>query len=116
MDDAPNLPLAVIILALFFAIPRLAVSAGGVGDVVAQLFVPPNRGLGWPRGVQESDEPWGWHVGPSGGGPGERGPDLDEPVLFELIDVVDLDGWETRDELLIDVHPVPTTRPHRLAA
>ncbi len=24
------------------------------------LFVPPSRDLGWPRGVQESDAPWGW--------------------------------------------------------
>jgi hypothetical protein len=27
----------------------------------ASLFVPPDHRLGWPRGVQESDEPWGWH-------------------------------------------------------
>jgi len=26
----------------------------------ASLFVPPDRTLGWPRGVQESDAPWGW--------------------------------------------------------
>ena len=29
-------------------------------DVLASLFVPPDRALGWPIGVQESDEPWGW--------------------------------------------------------
>ena len=28
--------------------------------VFASLFVPPDRTLGWPRGVQESDAPWGW--------------------------------------------------------
>ncbi|HET7030947.1 MAG TPA: hypothetical protein VFI34_10585 [Candidatus Limnocylindrales bacterium] len=27
----------------------------------ASLFVPPDRTLPWPRGVQESDSPWGWH-------------------------------------------------------
>jgi len=26
----------------------------------ASLFVPPDRTLGWPHGVQESDAPWGW--------------------------------------------------------
>jgi hypothetical protein len=26
----------------------------------ASLWVPPDRTLGWPRGVQESDEPWAW--------------------------------------------------------
>src|SRR3954468_6523544 len=110
--DAPNLPLALLMLGLFFAVPRLAVSAGQVGDVVAQLFVPPNRGLGWPHGVPESDEPWGWHVGPSGGGPGERGPELDDSVLFELVEVVDLDTSRTPDGLPIEVHPVPSTPPH----
>ncbi|MBA2719482.1 MAG: hypothetical protein H0U52_09625 [Chloroflexi bacterium] len=29
-------------------------------DVMASLFVPPDRTIGWPIGVQESDEPWGW--------------------------------------------------------
>ena len=27
----------------------------------ASLFVPPDQTLPWPRGVQESDSPWGWH-------------------------------------------------------
>ena len=39
-------------------------SAGRAGDGIAALFVPPNRTLGWPDGVQESDEPWGWRSGP----------------------------------------------------
>jgi hypothetical protein len=26
----------------------------------SSLFVPPDRALGWPRGVQESDAPWAW--------------------------------------------------------
>jgi hypothetical protein len=37
---------------------------GGSSDVMASLFVPPDRRLGWPRGVQESDEPWGWRSPP----------------------------------------------------
>jgi hypothetical protein len=114
--DAPNLLLPMIIVGLFFVVPRLAISAGRAGDVVAQLFVPPNRGLGWPHGVQESDEPWGWHVGPTGGGPDDPGSEPDEAVLLELVDVVDLDASERRDARPIEVHRVRPTRPHRLAA
>jgi hypothetical protein len=33
---------------------------GRSSDVMASLFVPPDLRLGWPHGVQESDEPWGW--------------------------------------------------------
>ena len=29
----------------------------------ASLFVPPDRTLGWPHGIQESDEPWAWRAG-----------------------------------------------------
>ena len=58
-----------IVIGLFFVLPRVAVSAGHAGDIVAQLFVPPNRSLGWPHGVQEDDDlQWSW----SGGtGPGD---------------------------------------------
>jgi len=35
------------------------------GDVMAALFVPPDRSLGWPRGVQERDDPWGWRAAPA---------------------------------------------------
>ena len=28
---------------------------------LASLFIPPDWTPTWPRGVQESDEPWGWH-------------------------------------------------------
>ena len=47
----------------------------------ASLFVPPDRALGWPHGVQESDEPWAWRRPTSNvedpgleppGGPGTR--------------------------------------------
>jgi hypothetical protein len=111
--DTPNLLLPMIIVGLFFVLPRVAVSAGHAGDVVAQLFVPPNRSLGWPHGVQESDEPWGWHGGPPDRG-SDRPGDPDALVVFEVFDVVDL-SW-TGDGLVVDVRPVPPTRPHRLAA
>ena len=40
---------------------------GRSSDVMASLFVPPDLRLGWPHGVQESDEPWGWRVPSSDG-------------------------------------------------
>jgi hypothetical protein len=45
----------------------------------ASLFVPPDRTLGWPHGVQEGDEPWAWRAAPptevvtSSGDPGDPG-------------------------------------------
>jgi len=49
-----------------------ALAAGGAGraltvlgrssDVMASLFVPPDRSLGWPHGVQEQDAPWSWQA------------------------------------------------------
>jgi hypothetical protein len=111
--DTPNLLLPMIIVGLFFVLPRVAVSAGHAGDVVAQLFVPPNRGLGWPHGVQEGDEPWGWH-GETPHGGSDRSADPEALGVVDLFEVVDL-PW-TGDGLIVDVRPVPTTRPHRLAA
>ena len=40
---------------------------GRAGDAMAALFVPPDQALGWPRGVQEGDEPWGWRGSVSAG-------------------------------------------------
>src|SRR5689334_22135263 len=61
--DAPSLVVvALVVLGLIFG-PRFVLeSVGRTGDGLAALFVPPDRSLGWPRGVQEADEPWGWHV------------------------------------------------------
>jgi len=69
----------------------------------ASLFVMVDRTtLGWPRGVQESDEPWGWHEGllpppERPGGPDDDGPDagsgarwlLTQPVPGGLVVPVD---------------------------
>ena len=51
--------LAIATIGLLFG-RRVAVAFGRSSDVMASLFVPPDRTLGWPIGVQESDEPWGW--------------------------------------------------------
>ena len=60
--DAPSLvTLAAVVAAAVVIVPRLVLeSAGRASDGIAQLFVPPDRALGWPRGVQEGDDPWGW--------------------------------------------------------
>ena len=41
---------------------RCSRSVGQAADGMATLFVPPDRALGWPRGVQEIDDPWAWQV------------------------------------------------------
>ena len=51
--------LAIGTLGLFVG-RRVARAFGRSTAVMASLFVPPDRTLGWPIGVQESDEPWGW--------------------------------------------------------
>ena len=59
--DAGQLLQLLVLLAVASVIGQLAItSAARAGDGLAMLFVPPDRGLGWPRGVQESDEPWAW--------------------------------------------------------
>jgi hypothetical protein len=59
--DPARLTLTFAILVLGIGLGRFVLSLGRAGDVMAALFVPPDRSLGWPHGVQESDEPWGWH-------------------------------------------------------
>jgi len=64
--DASRLLITFTILLAGIGISRFVVTTmGRAGDVMATLFVPPDRALGWPRGVQESDEPWAWHRPPS---------------------------------------------------
>ena len=61
--DAGQILQLFVLLAVVSAIGQLVIgSAGRASDGLANLFVPPDRGLGWPRGVQESDEPWGWRT------------------------------------------------------
>jgi hypothetical protein len=45
-----------LILILRFVIGTLDRAEAGF----SALFVPPDRTMPWPRGVQESDAPWGW--------------------------------------------------------
>ena len=52
----------VILIAVIGLGRRVLGAIGSSSDVMASLFVPPDRRLGWPRGVQESDEPWAWRT------------------------------------------------------
>jgi hypothetical protein len=55
-----------------FVVAGILIAAGGLGrllaqlglasDFLASLFVPPDRTLGWPHGVQEQDTPWTWRL------------------------------------------------------
>jgi hypothetical protein len=116
--DTPNLLIPVVAGLLLVLMPRLILqSVGRVSEGMATLFVPPDRTLGWPRGVQESDEPWAWRV--PAGDP-SRGSDPAEaagpPVLVELTDVpyelVDLpsEGAAIHDALIVSVHSVQARR------
>ena len=112
--DTPNLLIPVVAGLLLVLMPRLILqSVGRVSEGMATLFVPPDRTLGWPRGVQESDEPWAWRIPTTdprrGSDPAET---ADPPVLVELADVpyelVDLpaDGAAIHDALIVSVHAV----------
>ena len=76
--DASRLTLALAVLIAAYGLGRLVLgSASRAGDGMAALFVPPDRSLGWPRGVQEGDEPWGWRAAPA---PDSSVPDADHPA------------------------------------
>ena len=59
--DASRLTMTFAVLLIGVGLARFIFSTmGRACDVMASLFVPPDQALGWPHGVQESDEPWGW--------------------------------------------------------
>jgi hypothetical protein len=60
--DAAQLTQLITIGALLFLSMRFALRSLDRAEAgFASLFVPPDRTLPWPRGVQESDSPWGWN-------------------------------------------------------
>ena len=60
MDVARLTLAAVLILAAYGFVRFVSGPMSRTGELMASLFVPPDRSLGWPHGVQERDEPWGW--------------------------------------------------------
>ena len=62
--DASRLTVVFAILIGAYGFGRLVFGpVSRTGDIMAALFVPPDRTLGWPRGVQERDDPWAWRPG-----------------------------------------------------
>jgi hypothetical protein len=64
VDLTPILFVAGILIAAGGA-GRLLAQLGLASDLMASLFVPPDRALGWPHGVQEQDTPWTWRLPPA---------------------------------------------------
>jgi hypothetical protein len=61
MDLTPIILVAIILIAAA-GFGRLMAQLGLASDFLASLFVPPDRTLGWPHGVQEQDTPWTWRL------------------------------------------------------
>jgi hypothetical protein len=111
MDPINIVALAFLAVAVWLVARPLVESVGTAGDVMAQLFVPPNRALGWPHGVQESDAPWGW-----------RSPSavIDPPMMGGPFDGADLEPLDPdalstpirAGSFVVPVQPVRRHRPH----
>ena len=111
--DAAHLAQLILYGGILFVLVRFLVTTLDRAESgFASLFVPPDRTLGWPRGVQESDEPWAWraptaHVEDPGleppGGPGER-------------TMIEAPAADARRSLVVPVRPVAPVhfnlRPH----
>jgi hypothetical protein len=76
--DASRLTVAFALVVVAIGLSRFVLgTVGRAGDVMAALFVPPDQSLGWPHGVQESDEPWAWRASSRSGGTQAPPPDED---------------------------------------
>jgi hypothetical protein len=110
MDPTNVVALAFLAVAVWLVSRPLFQSVGAAGDVVAQLFVPPNRALGWPHGVQESDSPWGWRSADAAIDPPAAG--ASEGADFEPHDLDVLSLPIPAGSFVVPVQPVVRRRPH----
>jgi hypothetical protein len=62
MDASAITQALVLFVAVTAATRFMLAPLARAGDGIATLFGPQNHTLGWPRGVQESDEPWAWRM------------------------------------------------------
>jgi hypothetical protein len=63
--DSAHLSLTFVLAAVGIGLGRFVLTSMDRAESgFASLWVPPDRTLGWPHGVQESDEPWAWRKGP----------------------------------------------------
>ena len=60
MDLATLVAWVIIGTVGLLAVRPVASSLGRSSAVMGSLFVPYDRSLPWPVGVQETDEPWAW--------------------------------------------------------
>jgi hypothetical protein len=61
--DASPITQALLLFVVVTAATRFVLAPlARAGDGIATLFGPQNHTLGWPRSVQESDDPWGWRT------------------------------------------------------
>jgi hypothetical protein len=70
VELSPILVIVIILVAAAGAGRTLA-QLGLASDLMASLFVPPDRALGWPHGVQEQDVAWTWRAPQSPTDPAE---------------------------------------------
>jgi hypothetical protein len=78
MELSPILVIFVILIAAS-GLGRVLAQLGVASDLMASLFVPPDRALGWPHGVQEQDAPWSWRP-PTGSTNGDADPTSPVPT------------------------------------
>ena len=61
--DASPITQAVFLFVLLTVTTRFVLGPlARAGDGIVTLFGPQSHSLGWPRGVQEIDEPWSWRT------------------------------------------------------
>ena len=112
MDPTNVVALAFVAAGAWLVSRPLFQSVGVAGDAVAQLFVPPDRALGWPRGVQESDAPWAWRAPAASFDIEGRS---DSPVALDAeAEPVDIDALPPvrAGSFVVPVQRVRRSRPH----
>jgi hypothetical protein len=62
MDASPITQALLLFVVVTAATRYILAPLARAGDGIATLFGSQTHTLGWPRGVQESDEPWGWRT------------------------------------------------------
>jgi hypothetical protein len=62
MDASPITQALLVFVVVTAATRFILAPLARAGDGIATLFGPQNHMLGWPRGVQERDEPWAWRT------------------------------------------------------
>ena len=61
--DASPITQALFLFVLLTVTTRFVLGPlARAGDGIVTLFGPQSHALGWPRGVQEIDEPWAWRT------------------------------------------------------